>query len=162
MYIGGTPGASVPVYIHGSWGGGGGIIPISLIVMVILSNQWQGIHCRPYRFFLNIHNSSVWLNGHPIGGLIILVSFSGNLVLWNEFLQPPWWRRHWCSMSMVVSWFRKYYKRTWAYFLFTRISGARYCLPWQFCSWLCAVFVIVVIGLQSTHQCNGPRGPLWC
>ena len=46
-----------------------------LRVMVIFSNQCLGPHCSPYMVFFRIQNASDWINGQPIRGLMMSVSF---------------------------------------------------------------------------------------
>ena len=65
---------------------GDSVRPIFLRVLVSLSNQCLRLCCSPYNLFLGIHNWLVWLNGQPMGGLIMMVSLSGNVVFQKQFL----------------------------------------------------------------------------
>ena len=72
------------IYMQGPFGEA--VRPIFLREMVSLSNQCLRLRCSPYNVLLRIHNWSFWLNGNPVGGLVMVVSLSGNVAFQKQFL----------------------------------------------------------------------------
>ena len=97
---------------------GDSVRPIFLRVLVSLSNQCLRLCCSPYNLFLGIHNWLVWLNGQPMGGLMMMVSLSGNVAFQKQFLYLPFLNHHVFSMIMVFRWQRYDYEMTGENFLF--------------------------------------------
>ena len=73
-----------------------------LRLLVSLSNQCLGIRFKAQRVLLRRLNSSGWMNGHPIRGLLMVVSLLRRLEFEKAFLQLLCLRQRLCSISIMV------------------------------------------------------------
>ena len=65
---------------------------ISFRLQLKFSKQCQGLLCSPYRVVFRIQDSSGWLNGHPMGGLMMVVLLYVRVVFQREFFLFTWRR----------------------------------------------------------------------
>ena len=79
-------------------------MPMYFRLQLKFSKQFRWLLYSPYRVVFRIQDSSGWLNGHPMGGLMMFVLLYVRVVFQKGFFLFTWRRYHLYLISILVSW----------------------------------------------------------